>query len=135
MHMIQFQGPLVGAAVGALVMELGEHVCPNFPSEHLSALIRHAGQLGILHEREIKLDPLNINPPHRGEPSVAACPGQYIADARTQGRRQPSGRARPVLKTGDSVPLVGGSSPMPISCPLLQSMMYSFSAMGEVRQV
>src|SRR3989441_3565826 len=95
-EVIQLEGSVPLSTIGTPIVEFLEQICPDLPSGQGPPLVVEPGDFRVLHQLRIKFDPFHLDPPEWGEPSTPVAPGQYVADAAHQGRRQPAWRPGPV---------------------------------------
>src|SRR5947209_1024335 len=89
----------------------------------------------MLEQRKIKLDSLHLDAA-KGNPSlIPSGPGQYIPDARLQGRWQPTRRTTTMTPPGSPIAQIGTSATATIARPLAQSLSYLLSAMAQFCQM
>ena len=79
-NMVQFKNSMCAPTVRAAILKLFQEICPDLPAKKLTTLVFDPCHLRVLHEGQVKLDPLHLDPADRRPVGIALCPGEHVSD-------------------------------------------------------
>jgi len=109
-NVVQFERTVSLAAVGAPIRILEEQIGTGFPSSQGALLVGNTGNFRMLEQLCIEADSLHVDAAHRYPSATPARPGEHIADAGKQRRRQPALWDAAVSEPGSAMSQIGTSA-------------------------